>query len=332
MEADDLRIHRVADVAVVIPAFNSAAYLDTALASVAGQTVQPAEVVVVDDCSDDETSQRAKDWADRLPVAVIRLERNSGPGAARDHGIRSSAAPLLALLDADDFFLPDHLETMITLHAASPSLVSAQELSWCPGTGLTQPAKMSQPARWTRVRRAEQTQLEELLRSNFVNFGFFARDLYERSGGFSDRYYCEDWELWIAMLRAGAHITMAPYPTAIHRVHAQSLSFDAARIAQHGIEFLSAMIRSAQTPAEAAAAQAGRQALIGKLCFYRALDQIRLGDFRQARHSALGGLPGGGLRASAGLLALAAAPAAAARLERLSRSYRLPDGAYAPGP
>jgi len=48
-----------ADVAVVIPAFNSGAYLDRALASVAGQTVGPSTVVVVDDCSSDDTSERA---------------------------------------------------------------------------------------------------------------------------------------------------------------------------------------------------------------------------------------------------------------------------------
>ena len=70
------------DVAVIIPAFNSGAYLDQALASVAGQTVSPSTVVVVDDCSSDDTSERARRWQGRLPLELIRLERNRGPGRA----------------------------------------------------------------------------------------------------------------------------------------------------------------------------------------------------------------------------------------------------------
>jgi hypothetical protein len=172
--------------------------------------------------------------------------------------------------------------------------------------------------------------LSALLRRNYVNFGFFSRELYELAGGFADRYYCEDWDLWIRMVRAGANLTMASHPTAIHRVHSQSLSFDAARIAQHGVTFLSDVLRDAKSPAEAAAARSGLQALRGKLSFYRARELVAEGDSRQARQVAWEGLPGGGLRATAGLLALALAPSAAARLERLTRPYRLPKGAYEP--
>ena len=169
-----------------------------------------------------------------------------------------------------------------------------------------------------------------MLRHNYVNFGFFSRELYELAGGFADQYYCEDWDLWIRMVRAGASLTMTSHPTAIHRVHSQSLSFDAARIAQHGVTFLGAVLREAQSPAEAAAARAGLQALQGKLSFYHAKELAAEGDTRHARQVAWKGLPGGGLRASAGLLAMALAPSAATRLERLTRRYRLPKGAYEP--
>jgi glycosyltransferase involved in cell wall biosynthesis len=310
------------DVAVIIPAFNAAAHIDQALASVAAQTLRPGAVVVVDDCSADDTADRASRWQDRLPVQLVRLNANRGPGLARDAGIAATGAGLLALLDADDVFLPDHLETMLITHARAPGLISAQELSWTPGAGLTFPDRRGKG-------RARRSDLHSLLHQNFVNFGFFSRALYEKAGGFADKRYCEDWDLWVRMARAGATIASASHPTAIHRVHPLSLSYDAVTIARHGIAFLTAELRAARSPEEAAAARAGLSALRGKLSFYRASELIAAGDVQEARRTAIGGLPGGGLKACAGLAALVLAPTTAARVERLTRRYRLQAGAYA---
>jgi GT2 family glycosyltransferase len=323
MKARDPLAPEPGEVAVIIPAFNSGAHLDQALASVAGQTLAPSAVVVADDCSEDDTVDRARGWQGRLPVEVVRLDRNQGPGVARRRAIQVSRAPLLAMLDADDLFLPDHLATMAATHAASPGLVSAQELSWLPGAGLTVRPAPRRPAR-------KSDELIALLRHNFINFGFFSRDLYELAGGFGDQYIGEDWDLWIRMVRAGASVTMASHPTAIHRVHSSSLTFDAAQTAQHSVALLNTALGAARSPSEAAAARAGLQALRGKLSFYRAMELVDQGNTRQARQVAWGGLPGGGLRATAGLLTLALAPSTAARLERLTRPYRLPAGAYQP--
>jgi GT2 family glycosyltransferase len=308
------------DVAVIIPAFNSGEYLDQALASVAGQTVRPGAVLVADDCSTDGTGDRALRWRDRLPLEVVRLDRNRGPGMARHRAIQASGAPLLAMLDADDFFLPDHLETMIAVHAAHPGLVSAQELAWSPGVGLSGPAG---PRRLPRP----SNQLTTLLRHNFVNFGFFSRARYESVGGFRDQY-CEDWDLWIRMVRAGATVTMAGHPTAVHRLRSDSRSFDAARTAERGIGVLTKELQATGSAAEAAAVRAGLRALRGKLSFYRASELAAQGQPRQARRTALDGLPAGSPRTAAALLALIVAPSAAARLERATRPYRSPEGKH----
>ncbi len=312
------------DVAVIIPAFNAASYIDQALASVAAQTVRPGAVVVVDDCSADDTAGQASRWRDRLPVEVVRLFANRGPGVARDAGIAASSAGLLAMLDADDMFLPDHLATMLSTHARAPGLISAQELSWTPGAELTFADGASK-------RSAGVSAVHSLLHRNFVNFGFFSRALYEKAGGFADKYYCEDWDLWVRMARAGATITSASHPTAIHRVHPESLSYDTVTIARHGVAFLTAELQAARSPGEASAARAGLSALRGKLSFYRASELVAIGDLRQARRTAIGGLPGDGLKACAGLIALALAPTMAAKIERHTRRYRLQSGAYVPG-
>ena len=77
------------------------------------------------------------------------------------------------------------------------------------------------------------------------------------------------------MARAGATITSASHPTAIHRVHPLSLSYDAITIARHGMAFLTAELRAASSPEEAAAAGAGLSALRGKLSFYQASEANR---------------------------------------------------------
>jgi glycosyltransferase involved in cell wall biosynthesis len=91
--------------AVVIPADDAALFLPRALASVAAQTCAPAEVIVVDDGSRDETAELAQAWGAR----VIR-QANRGPSAARNTGVAAAGAPWIAFLDADDSWAPHALE------------------------------------------------------------------------------------------------------------------------------------------------------------------------------------------------------------------------------
>ena len=86
------------------------------------------------------------------------------------------------------------------------------------------------------------------------------------------------------------------------------------------------MLGAARSPGEVSAARAGLRTLRGKLCFYRATDLAAGGHLWQARRAAFGGLPAAGPRATAGLLAMVVAPAAAATLERKTRRYRMAAG------
>lgn len=105
----------MAQVTVIIAAFNAEATLDAAIASALAQTV-PVEVVIVDDCSTDGTLTVAKAWADRDPrVCVFSQPVNSGPSAARNRAIAESDAPWIAVLDSDDRMEPDRLASLIKL-------------------------------------------------------------------------------------------------------------------------------------------------------------------------------------------------------------------------
>ncbi len=92
-------------IAAVIPAYNAAQIVAAAVESLRGQTVAPAEIIVVDDGSRDDTSAVAA----RAGARVIRQE-NGGPAAARNRGIAATSAEWIALLDADDISFPTRIE------------------------------------------------------------------------------------------------------------------------------------------------------------------------------------------------------------------------------
>lgn len=99
------------DVSVIIPAWQSAATIGRALASVAAQTRAPAQVIVCDDGSDDGTAEVAAGWRGRLGGAELTVlcQTNQGAGAARNRCLAAARGDVVAFLDADDEWLPTKL-------------------------------------------------------------------------------------------------------------------------------------------------------------------------------------------------------------------------------
>jgi glycosyltransferase involved in cell wall biosynthesis len=95
---------------VIIPAYNAAAYLSLAIESVIAQTFEDWRIILVDDGSTDETPSIAAAYSARLGDRLISIrQENRGISAARNAAIRASSAEFLALLDADDLWLPHRL-------------------------------------------------------------------------------------------------------------------------------------------------------------------------------------------------------------------------------
>jgi glycosyltransferase involved in cell wall biosynthesis len=94
-----------ADIAVVVPTFNRPDCVATLLRGLARQTLPAGEfeVIVVDDCSTDDTVARLRALRDELPfrLTVTSTRVNGGPGAARNVGLRATTAEFTAFLDDD---------------------------------------------------------------------------------------------------------------------------------------------------------------------------------------------------------------------------------------
>jgi len=105
-------------VSVVIALYNKGPHIARALNSVLAQTFQDFEVIVVDDGSIDNGAEVVRGFRDRR-VQLIQQE-NQGVSAARNRGIEAARAELIAFLDADDEWMPDHLEILIRLRNFFP--------------------------------------------------------------------------------------------------------------------------------------------------------------------------------------------------------------------
>lgn len=97
-------------VSVIVPVFNGAGSIGRALSSVISQTERDIEILVVDDGSTDDLTAALVGYLDQ--ITLIR-QSNAGAAAARNRGVAHSRAPLLAFLDADDFWHPRKLEYQI---------------------------------------------------------------------------------------------------------------------------------------------------------------------------------------------------------------------------
>jgi glycosyltransferase involved in cell wall biosynthesis len=111
-------------VSVVIIFLDAAAFLREAIESVLAQSYGDWELLLVDDGSTDASAAIAGEYVERLPGRVRYLthpgRENRGMSASRNLGIRHSAGELVALLDADDVWLPDKLERQVAILDANP--------------------------------------------------------------------------------------------------------------------------------------------------------------------------------------------------------------------
>lgn len=112
-------------VSVIIPAYNSAQCISDTLDSVLGQTRPPRQVIVIDDGSLDATRAAVTTYGSRVTYV---LQENAGQGAARNRGLGLATGDYVALLDSDDYWKPEFLETCYFYLEAHPEVDAVSTL------------------------------------------------------------------------------------------------------------------------------------------------------------------------------------------------------------
>lgn len=101
------------EVSVIIPAYNSAATLPQAIESVLQQDLRNFELLIVDDGSTDATAEVAQQFSNDPRVTCIPVPENKGKPHAMNLGVRVAHGRWIAVLDADDWYAPDRLSTLV---------------------------------------------------------------------------------------------------------------------------------------------------------------------------------------------------------------------------
>ncbi len=101
-------------VSIITPSYNSSSFILQTIQSVVDQTYSNFELIIVDDCSADNTSEIIKKHQkEDSRIHFIQLEENSGPAIARNKGIEKATGSYMTFLDADDIWKSDFIEKSI---------------------------------------------------------------------------------------------------------------------------------------------------------------------------------------------------------------------------
>lgn len=107
-------------VSVITPAFNAERFIHETIESVLAQTYNNWEMIIVDDCSTDNTKQIVQSYAAKdNRIKLFTLDKNSGSGVARNKAMDESKGRFIAFLDSDDMWLPEKLERQISFMLAN---------------------------------------------------------------------------------------------------------------------------------------------------------------------------------------------------------------------
>lgn len=99
-------------VSIIMPSYNTARFIKDSIDSVLNQTYRNWELIIIDDCSTDESISIIKNINDKR-IILLENQENSGAAVSRNYGLRKANGKYIAFLDSDDLWLPEKLENQI---------------------------------------------------------------------------------------------------------------------------------------------------------------------------------------------------------------------------
>lgn len=222
-------------VSIVMPAFGMGAFIAQALDSVADQTYANWELLVIDDRGpEDGTTGSVNAFAKRMSahhVELVRHERNMGVSAARNTGIEAGRGELVAFLDPDDHWFPDHLAKCVARFKMNRKLDVV--------TGPVEVLDERKPdgVTWIHGNAAWHSRSfpHSLAIYNFIqpSASVVRRSTVQKVQGFDtdpQLQHIEDYDLWIRLVGIGARFAFLDVPTTQYRRHADGATADTSRM------------------------------------------------------------------------------------------------------
>jgi glycosyltransferase involved in cell wall biosynthesis len=237
-------------ISVIIPAYKARKYLPDCLESIGKQTLQPSEVLVIDDASPEPIDDIVRDFSNRSgypPIRLIKHEVNRGQAAGRNTGMKAASGDWLAFIDCDDMWVPNHLESVI-----ATANESGADLVFCPAILFS-----SDPHDPSNYRLRPLTEDEIALRPiSILNRCFIVisssvirAEALRMAGNFDEDPMMrgvEDLDLYMRMLRTGAKFHMDPEATLYYRKHPGSATETTGYLAKQSVHVTQTHIGSVE--------------------------------------------------------------------------------------
>lgn len=197
------------DFSVLLPTYDgdNADELDKAVSSVLNQTIQPNEVVIVQDGPVNPIiAERLEKWNSCSLITIHRLENNQGLGGALKKGVRQSSNPLVARMDSDDICVNDRFERQLTIFKNDPTV---DVVGGCIGEFETDPTDISLIR---RVPIDHDNIVRTARRRSPMNHGtvMFKKQAVLNAGNYKKVDRMEDYGLWVRMIQNGSKFRNVP--------------------------------------------------------------------------------------------------------------------------
>ena len=237
--------HRIPRISVLMPSFNYARFLPTAITGVLSQSYVDIELIITDDCSTDGSREIAEEWKridDR--VVVVVHEVNRGLAAARNSGFARSSGGFIALCDADDIWAVEKLKVQLECFHRQPDIgVVHSDALIIDSEGNLSGQRYSSRFHG-RAQKCSGRLFDELCMRNFVcnSSVILKRECLAYAGGFDERLRSlEDWICWARVSKKYCFDYVAD-TLLQYRVHAANLSNQATAMARFRVMAMSLLL------------------------------------------------------------------------------------------
>jgi glycosyltransferase involved in cell wall biosynthesis len=236
-------------VSIIVPNYNHARFLRQRVDSVLGQGYRDFELILLDDCSTDDSRAILSSYGGDPRVRIEFNEANSGSTFKQwNKGVRLARGEYVWIAESDDYATPQLLEMLVSRLDAEPRAALCNCRSWRVSSDgeilgtLDSYLRDLDANRWTADFWADGREECEkyLVRRNTVlsaSAVLFRRAIYHRVGGADENLvFCGDWKLWASMALAGEGIAYVGKLLNYYRSHEMSVTAQSQRIGTDAIE------------------------------------------------------------------------------------------------
>jgi len=215
-------------VSIITPLYNSEKYISDCIKSVLSQSYEYWEMIIVDDCSEDNSTDIVKSFSDDR-IRLVKLNENSGAGIARNKAIELSNGAYIAFLDADDIWHHHKLEKQI-------NFMEKEDIPFSFTSHYIFSSDINNPKSYTEA--LNRVNYNKMLKNNYIACLTVVYNAEILGKTYMPKYRKrQDWGLWLKLLKKTDYAISIKEPLAYYRIGNNSLSNNKVKLLRSNFQF-----------------------------------------------------------------------------------------------